>query len=255
MYANTTRKLLLKVSLALCVGVMATGIPELVAAGTAFNSPPSRGLPGRREGAGTRDVCVYQDAQGRKNPNGSALSVLALTPPTNEGYTLSEHPSFFFYLPRNNARLVQFALTDEDDKEVFKTSYEVAGEAGIINIRMPNNSAVKPLKAGKLYKWKFDLICDPSDPTATIRRYGWIERKDDAALRAKIARATPDQRPQLYAEAGIWFDTLESLYQLRRERPNDRELQADWARVLDAANLGVIAKDPLSTCCQVNATR
>jgi hypothetical protein len=255
MHIGTVQKSLLKASLVLCLSLVAAGVPELVMAGMAFNSPPSRGLPGRREGAGTRDVCVRQDPQGRKSPNGSPLSVLALTPSTNEGYTLSEHPSFFFYLPQSSARSVQFILTDEDDKEVFKTTYDATGEAGIISIRLPSDSAVRPLKVGKLYKWKFDLICDPTDPTATIRRYGWVERKGDAALQAKISQAKPEERPELYAEAGIWFDTLDSLYQLRREKPSNQNFQANWVSVLESVNLGVIAKDPLSPCCQVNATR
>ncbi len=255
MYKGIVQTSLLKVSCALLVGFVATGVPDLVMAKMAFNSPPSRGLPGRREGAGTRDVCVRQDAQGRKNPNGSPLSVLALTPGSNEGFTLSEHPSFFFYLPQSNARSIQFTLTDEDDKEVFRTTYEITGESGIVSIRLPSDSAMAPLKTNKLYKWKLDLICDPSDPTATIRRFGWIERKEDAALRAKLAQATPDQYPQIYAEAGIWFDMLESLYRMRREKPDNQVAQANWISALESVNLGVVAKDPLSRCCQTNATR
>jgi hypothetical protein len=49
----------------------------------------------------------------------------------------------------------------------------------------------------------------------------------------------------LYAEAGLWLDTIASLADLRNASPNDSSLVTDWEDLLKAVNLGTVAKEPL----------
>jgi len=241
----------MKRCLSLAIGLLLASTPTLALAGrVSFKAPPDRGLPGRREGAGTRgqnqSSCITEDRRGRVNPNGQPLSVLALIPATNEGLTLSAHPSFFFYLPESQARTANFVLTDEDGV-VYDVTFAVTGEAGVIRVKLPETLGLRALKADKLYQWRFTLICsDQSSGSERIRRSGWVQRVEPSQdLAAKLAAATPTELPQRYAEAGLWYDMLAAIADLRRAQPQNADLKDTWRSALAAVELEMIADDPL----------
>ena len=62
---------------------------------------------------------------------------------------------------------------------------------------------------------------------------------------AKIEKATMRDRVNLYAENGIWYDTLATYAQQRRDNPNNSELAKDWANLLKQVGLEEIAAEPL----------
>ncbi|MBC6477349.1 MAG: DUF928 domain-containing protein [Hormoscilla sp. GM7CHS1pb] len=76
-----------------------------------------------------------------------------------------------------------------------------------------------------------------------------VEASDALAmgLKQKSARDLVD----LYAEEGMWFDLLKTLAELRRDRPGDLLLAAEWARLLrhERVQLSDIAEEPLVNCC------
>ncbi|RDH47676.1 hypothetical protein CBF18_21710, partial [Mastigocladus laminosus WC112] len=55
---------------------------------------------------------------------------------------------------------------------------------------------------------------------------GKVERVPLApALKSQLAAATPRERIALYAENGLWFDTLTHLTELYRTHPKDEALK------------------------------
>ena len=94
--------------------------------------------------------------------------------------------------------------------------------------------------------WYFSLICNPSDSTADVTKEEFIERIAlDSQLASKLEKATLREKVDLYAEAGIWQDTLTTLAQLRQENPNDSALKAEWESLLKSVALEEVAKEPL----------
>jgi hypothetical protein len=75
---------------------------------------------------------------------------------------------------------------------------------------------------------------------------GQIERVEpNPNLVAQLKTASPRDRAALYAEAGIWYDAVNSIAQLRRSSPNDTAIAADWAELLKSVGLDTISQKPL----------
>jgi len=205
---------------------------------------PKRGLPGRRTGAGTRGLCT--------NPK---QPLTALIPTTNLGLTTEKYPTFFWFVPPTPARTAEFVLSDEKSNEVYKTTFAINGQPGVISLKLPASATLPPLSVNKNYSWTFSLICNPNNPLAIDFVRGWVQRiEPNATLSNRLAKATPRDRPSVFAQAGVWNDTLSSLIELRRSNPKDQSLVTDWESLLKSVGLESIAKAPIVSCCSPNAS-
>jgi hypothetical protein len=163
------------------------------------------------------------------------------------GLTVAEHPSFWFYVPYQLTREValEFVLLDDNDNTVYQTLLDTAANSsGIVNVTLPNSA--KALESGKMYHWYFMVYCAGEDPVFT---QGAIQRVDPPAALAQINQLSPHEQAAAYAANGIWFDALNVLATLHREKPNDGAIAEDWAALLRSANLGDVAQEPFVQCC------
>lgn len=226
------------------LGVFMASLP-LAAMAQEFQ-PPKRGVPGRRVGGGTRDPlgCV----QGRPP------YLMALLPQTNLGLTTSANPQFFWFMPKTKAKVAEFTLYEGNEQTpdhtlVYKTTVAVAGTPGIASLSLPANAA--PLQVGKDYHWSVTLICSSEQPQNNISVDGWVQRIAlKPSLQNQLTQATPSDRVSLYAQNGLWFDTLTALAELHCARPNDPEVTKSWATVLKSVKLDAIAGQPLMQSCK-----
>jgi hypothetical protein len=235
-----SRTTLLKTCLALSLGLFVCSWPTLT---LAQNQPAprtvQRRLPGRRVGAGTRGPCT--------NPK---QPLVALIPDTNLGLTTEKYPTLFWFVPPTPARTAEFVLNNEKKQEVYKTTFAITGSPGVVSVTLPASATLPPLEVNKNYFWTFSLICNPSDPSAVDFVQGWVQRVAlSSDLGNQLFKATPRDRPAIYARAGIWNDTLKSLSELRRANPRDRALTTDWETLLKSVGLETVAKAPLVECC------
>ncbi|WP_102177568.1 DUF928 domain-containing protein, partial [Fischerella thermalis] len=204
---------------------------------------PPRGAPGkRRTGAATRDSCP--ELANKNEP------LTALVPGTNLGLTVAERPTFWFYVPYppTNRLSVEFLLRDKEDNEVYRETLPLLETPGIISVRFPETTP--PLEIQKLYSWRFSVICNPTNRAEDVFVNGKVERVPLApALKSQLAAATPRERIALYAENGLWFDTLTHLTELYRTHPKDEALKVDWADLWQGVGLEYISSKPLVPCC------
>jgi Domain of Unknown Function (DUF928) len=201
-------------------------------------NPPDRGLPGRREGGGTRGNCVHGDTP-----------LVALIPETNFGTTLEPYPTFYWSIPQMPAATAEFVLLDENDDEVYKNTIQLAGP-GIVSLSVPNDGSVAPLERGKDYHWYFSVVCDARDRSGDIFAEGWIQRiAPPAGLTNQLAAAAVSDRPTIFANAGIWYDALTTLAKLRQADPENPQLSSKWANLLRSVGLENLAGQPLVSCC------
>ncbi|HIK57425.1 MAG TPA: DUF928 domain-containing protein [Synechococcales cyanobacterium M55_K2018_004] len=237
-------------AIALTVGLISGGFP--IAALAQGFIPPNRGLPGRREGGGTRGDCQVREA------------LVSLTPEfesdrpgqkINYSVTLSERPTLYWYLPAHQAQEVEFLLLDDSGNEVYRhtTPLIQAGttvpQAGIISVTLP--ATVAPLALNRNYQWFLSLVCDPQDRAADITSEGWITRMaPEPALAQRLQAATASDRPQLYRDAGIWQDALMALAVLHRDQPSNAQIAAEWTSLLRSVGLERLATRHLINCCE-----
>jgi len=176
----------------------------------------------------------------------SQLSLTALVPKNKIGRTVSDYPTFFFYLPQTDAELAELILEDESGNQIYRQDLTIKNVSGVIGVSIPANTNVSPLEVGKNYTWKFTVVCDPEDRSSDQLETGIVRRVElSAEILGKLENANPRQKTVIYAENGIWQDALSNLAAARRANPNDKDLAADWESLLDSVTLGAIAKEPI----------
>lgn len=227
------------------------GRPIATGSGGSYFKPPtlpSGGAPGSRgDGMGSRGGClagvpiavvpVY--SQGRYNDH-------------VWGETISERPTIWLYFPglapNINPAAIKFELVLQSatNQPLYRTSLPLPTKAGIVGITLPAEQAA--LEPNQMYHWYIKAQCPaaPMQQQASVYMDGWVRRIiPDAALFSQLQQATPEQKFILYAEKGIWYDALNTLAQLRQNRPSDPTIARDWRELLKSIQLPYLASRPI----------
>ncbi|MBD2576861.1 DUF928 domain-containing protein [Oscillatoria sp. FACHB-1406] len=198
------------------------------------------GSPRQTTGAGNRNgTCTI-----RKD---SQPGMTAIMPVGNIGTTVAANPSLSIYIPQTNAKrlevvIAEVAFAEEEFKEVYVKSDFVIPVAlkedpGIITLKLDGAN----LEPNKLYKWTFTAFCgDANDFSKAEKVWGLFEPKElSADLRRQLEGATPLEQAKLYAQAGIWNETLALVSSLRASNPRE------WTELLHSIDLNNLDSAPL----------
>lgn len=201
-------------------------------------TPPKTGTPtDTRSGTSRGDVACFP------NQHQEALLFTPLVPPSSHGLTRLSHPSFFVYLPPTSAQELFFSLKDEQQQVQYQTRIKISGHEGILRIRLPQT--VSPLEVGKRYQWIATLRCSRQLSPDSPFVMGWIERT--APIKAGLNLTSEPQSVDSYYLQNIWYDSIESLANLKQQQPRDSHLASTWKKLLESVGLGAIAVAPLLT--------
>ena len=223
---------------------------EVITQNIKFRTPKIRGKADRGNiiRFQNRNRCEFKDAP------------TALIPETNIGLTLAEYPKFFVYLPALEVLkkegclnflpeeiTVEFDLFDEEGQSVYYiTEMKLPNTSSIIRIDLPDDGSISPLAIGKKYQWDIYILLDPLDRSHDLFISGWIQRIEATpTLSQDLQTTTPDNHPKVYAEAGIWHETLESLATLRQSDPNNSTFITQWQNILKSVGLERVADAPI----------
>jgi len=217
-----------------------------------FRSPRTEGEPKESGTLGTRGGCLTDES--------FSPSLTPLTPGTVQGLTehlesveeyptltVSEHPTFFVYVPETSAKTATFILTDSDVTElVYYTTIELPETPGIISIKVPTDK--DSLEIDRVYKWTFSLQCHSAGADGTPKVMGWIKRTEpNPALEKDLDKVKPLELAALYGNYGVWHDLLATLVDLRLSHPEDYNLAMMWENLLksESVKLEKISQAPL----------
>jgi len=176
----------------------------------------------------------------------SQLSLTALVPKNKIARTVSDYPTFFFYLPQTEAELAEFILEDESGNQIYQQDLTIKNLSGVIGLSIPANTNVPPLEVGKNYTWKFTVVCDADDRSSDQLETGVVRRVElSPDILSQLEKADPREKTFIYAQNGIWQDALSNLAAARRANPNEAVFQTDWESLLDSVTLAEIAKEPI----------
>lgn len=238
-----TQKGSLKIATVLSLALMAEltiGLSLGTTSALAQFKPPNRGAPKTSVGGATRNTFCKPDTQEAKIDK-SVLT--ALVPASKLSLTTEARPSFFVHLPITIAQSAEFVLKDVDEKDVYRATIPLSGQRGIVRFQLPADAP--ELEVGKDYQWFFNVVCQPDDRLRDSFVTAWIQRVEpNSTLTNALKSAEPRQRPNIYAQAGIWQDTLTTLTELRRTRPSDPTLTDEWSSLLRSVGLGQISGGP-----------
>lgn len=206
-------------------------------------TPPDRGTPKTTAGGGTR---------GEGCPTGKK-ALTALIPKIKLGLTLSDRPTFYWFLPVATTNTGKFSLQDQKGNLIFEVPVHLPNKSGIMGFTPPEK--MLNLQVGNQYHWFLTLPCDADhdieemEDIQTIE--GWIEKVQDPKLSQKIAKTKPSQLSQVYADAGIWYEAIDNLIKQRCIAPEDKAVIANWQALLGSDSVGLtnVAGEPLLTSC------
>jgi hypothetical protein len=220
-------------SIALLTALLTLTVDSAVAQSVLRFRPPSRGTPSiTRGGASRGDIAASQQLQ-------------VLAPANHPGFTTAERPTLLVYVPQTTAKLIKVSLRSPDGKRtLFRREIAVPTTPGVMQIEL-GDASVAPLASNQAYRWYVSLVGNTLDRSTSTIIEGRIERvQPDKTLSERLATAEPNRRPFVYAEAGIWWDTVLTLNTLRQQQPNNSSLNAHWKSLLDSIGLSAIATAP-----------
>ncbi len=213
--------------------------------------PPGKPVGGRTRGGGRRGPCPDVET-----------NLTALVPFTKKtfklgqteyvrenvwGLTTEGSPQFPFYVPFSNQHSLpaEFLLQDEESKQIiYQSVVKLPSKPGIINVSLPKT--VKPLAENKNYRWFFNIYCEAQKPIPSLRVEGVVRRvKLSQELARKISGVEPLEKVELYAAAGIWFNSVNILVKLREKEPLNQEFANSWTSLLESIGMSDIAKQAL----------
>ncbi len=194
-----------------------------------FGTRPG-GIPtGRQRGGAVRGRC-----------SNLGQNIIALVPSTKEGIpfveqTITERPTFWFYVPYSGLN-AEFVLINNQDKDVYSKIFPLNQQPGIIDLKLPET--IPPLEQGNEYRWVFSAICNPQNRAADAIVNGKLKRIPvSPALNNQLKTASAKNRVSVYTDANLWYETLTTLAELRHNDPQDAQVKADWANVLQLMGL------------------
>jgi Domain of Unknown Function (DUF928) len=176
--------------------------------------PPSK--PSAPKGTGTNTT------RGGSCDRTTDVGLTTLVPFSHIGQTGSQHPTFTWFVPDRAAHPLQFRLFTRTGQPLYRT--EMQSQSGIMSVALPPK--LPPLAIGQTYQWQVVLVCAPTVPSRNVVATAEIQVvKPAASLQAQLAAApTPQQRLDLYAESGLWYDALAEAVKVSQTTQNSSSL-------------------------------
>ncbi len=187
----------------------------------------------RREGS-TRTLKCFDSVTSLdgKNHQSELTALTAMSDTDNSQLTTSDHPTFFFYVPKTAQPIqsLEFVLKNEADEPLYTKNFNTPPQGGIFSIKVPDH---RPLKLDQKYTWMLSANCANSDNKPDLSLTGAIQVVKDDNLSAAIQQTSdPIEQVMLYAASGIWENAITTLADLRRQKPNDPTVQNYWEQLL-----------------------
>ena len=165
-----------------------------------FNAPKNAGPTGPRV-----------DGDGGSRTGGEKLPSIYVLAPKKIALTTQAQPALFWY--QADASTAGFELTVTEPKKAEPLLSLKGGEkqaGGTHSVSLAKNKVT--LVPNVNYQWSIALVPDPKNRSKDLIASGYVKRVEaPAELAAQIEKATPADRAAIYAQAGFWYDTLQSI--------------------------------------------
>lgn len=198
-----------------------------VAATATVYKPPMRGAPASRVGGGSRGT-------------GDANLVVSVLAPDHTGLTTQAQPTLYWYASGPSNAMVEVTVIAEVDELPVLTQNIDLTRGGVQSFDLAKHGV--SLKPDTEYEWFVSVVPDPAQRSKDLTSGGTIRRvSPDPSVQARAAAAGERQAPMIYAEAGLWYDAIDALSRLIELHPDDAELHAQRAALLDQVGLPTVA--------------
>ncbi len=189
--------------------------------------PPLRGAPASRVGGGTRGT-------------GKGDFVLSVLAPDHTGLTSQVQPTLYWYASGPSIASVEVVVIGETaEKPVLSKNIRITS-GGVQSLDLSQIGV--SLKPDTEYEWFVSVVPDSTQRSKDITSGGTIRRAAlDPAVQARAATVGERLAPGVYAEAGFWYDAIDSLSRLIERYPSEANLRVQRAALLEQVGLTAAA--------------
>jgi hypothetical protein len=166
--------------------------------------------------------------------------IVALVPDTHVGLTTRAQPALPWFLSEDVGCRIDFVLNAPGrDQPLVEKTLEGPFRAGVQRVEL-SRFDVK-LEPNVAYEWSVSIVRDPERRARDAVAGGSILRRGSDSERTPA----PDDAAR-YANEGLWYDALDALWQQLAADPDDAELHAQRAGLLEQVGLGEAASQDRS---------
>ena len=143
--------------------------------------------------------------------NTEEMSLTLLAPLNHVGQTISQRPTFAWFIPGSGSFEVKLAISESvpggNLKEIHTVSFQ--SSSGIMKLA-PFSKDEPGLEVGKGYVWRVVVYCEPGKPSIAFDERASIKVVEmPPTLSSQLDKAaTSAEKANIYAEAGLWYDAL-----------------------------------------------
>jgi Domain of Unknown Function (DUF928) len=195
-------------------------ITSVIAAPRLIYRPPNNGAPGTNGSGASRPSC----------PTMAKPVVVLASTVSNWGETVDARPTLWFYQPYPAESITLNLLDEETQSIVWQQTYNSQANAGITKLELAN--AAPELAIGKPYRWQLEFTCNRRTQQAYTVDGIIVRRALSDDLKCVMTHGTPEERANLFAEKGLWFNAVHELANLKRIKPDDAIVQENWQTLL-----------------------
>lgn len=197
--------------------------------------PPEDQAPDSTLGGGARNPQQCVSVQESLSP------ITPLLPKTQIGFTVAERPTIYIYVPQISAQQIFFSLQTETGEQHFQHQMKLPETPGIIGVQLPEDAP--PLKENVNYRWRMAFICGEALEPDSPEYVGWVRRlpREEYSISSELSL----KKVQDLAQAKLWYDTIFSLVQLKKQEPDNPSLIENWTELLSSVGLEAIANQPI----------
>lgn len=182
---------------------------------------------------------------GRVRGTDDALLTLTVLAPEQVGLTSKAQPSLFWYQSKSNPTRFELTITEgQKPQPLLEVQINRLPTDGIQRLRLADHNLT--LTPGVEYRWSVAMILDPENRSKDIVASGGIKRINPPdSLKKRLTGAKADDLPFIYADEGMWYDSLEALSDLIEKLPTTKILHEQRAVYFMQAGLPDAARHDL----------
>jgi hypothetical protein len=154
------------------------------------------------------------------------ITVLA---PEHVGTTIKEQPCLYWYQSKTAQN--RFELTISQSKKVdpiIEVVLEPMKEDGIRRFCLAQHKV--KLEQDVEYRWSVAMVLDPTNRSKDIVASGVIKRiAPPENLQKRLAEVGRDKEAFVYADEGLWYDSLHALSEQIERRPQEKRYREQRA--------------------------
>lgn len=195
-------------------------------------TPPFRGAPGGRVGAGSRGDCQHF----------STPSLFTVILPDHVAFTSSPHPSLYWYINEPTTATVEVTLIEMTAIDpLLEVALDVKGKKGFQRLALAKHGV--RLASGKQYQWSMSIICDQKSRANNSVVSGHIQFVPTSqALSTSLAGASDIiEQADIYGENGYWIDMFDALNTAIKQLPRNKALLNQRIKLVRMIDLPEVA--------------